>query len=112
MIYLRIERLAVRRGKPKYIDREYSLELSGICAMGIGKMLAATWRTLKLTRKSDREEFFLYMKLVFLGFGIVGVIGFIIYFIASEIELIAGVANANASGATPAIFFHLLSGLL
>ena len=80
--------------------------------MGIGKMLTATWRTLKLTRKSDREEFFLYMKLVFLGFGIVGVIGFIIYFIASEIELIAGVANANASGATPAILFHLLTGVL
>ena len=88
------------------------MELSGIRAMGIGKMLTATWRTLKLTRKSDREEFFLYLKLVFLGFGIVGVIGFIIYFIASEIELVAGVANANAAGAAPAILFHLLSGVL
>jgi protein translocase SEC61 complex gamma subunit len=80
--------------------------------LNLGRTLTATWRTLKLTRKSDREEFFLYMKLVLLGFGIVGTIGFIIYFIASEIELIAGVSGANASGATPAILAHLLSGVL
>ncbi len=81
--------------------------------MNLGRTLTATWRTLKLTRKSDREEFFLYMKLVLLGFGIVGTIGFIIYFIASEIELIAGVSGANAAGAsTGAIFVHLLSGVL
>ena len=80
--------------------------------LNLGRTLTATWRTLKLTRKSDREEFFLYMKLVLLGFGIVGTIGFIIYFIASEIELIAGVSGANASGATPSILAHLLSGVL
>ncbi|MDA4130472.1 MAG: protein translocase SEC61 complex subunit gamma [Thaumarchaeota archaeon] len=80
--------------------------------VNLGRSLAATWRTLKLTRKSDRQEFFLYMKLVLLGFGIVGTIGFVIYFIASEIELIAGVSGANASGATPAILFHFLSSVL
>jgi hypothetical protein len=52
------------------------------------------------------------MKLVLLGFGIVGAIGFVIYFIASEIELLAGVSGANAAGATPAILAHLLSGVL
>ncbi|MDA4111059.1 MAG: protein translocase SEC61 complex subunit gamma [Thaumarchaeota archaeon] len=80
--------------------------------MNLGRALTATWRTLKLTRKSDREEFFLYIKLVLLGFGIVGAIGFVIYFLASEIELLSGVSGANAAGATPAILFHLLSSVL
>jgi protein translocase SEC61 complex gamma subunit len=81
--------------------------------MGLGKWLTAVWRTLKLTRKSDREEFFLYMKLVFLGFAVVGVIGFVIYFFAAEIELFEGVANANPSGAAnPAILFHVLKSVI
>ena len=78
--------------------------------MGLGKALSATWRTLKLTRKSDKEEFFLYMKLVFLGFAIVGVIGFIIYFLAAEFELLAGVTNTSTS--TGAILFNLLKGAI
>ncbi|HYB03198.1 MAG TPA: protein translocase SEC61 complex subunit gamma [Nitrososphaerales archaeon] len=76
----------------------------------VGKWLQAAWRTLKLTRKSDREEFFLYMKLVLIGFGIVGAIGFIIYYLASVIELIAGVASTST--ASTAILFHLLSSVL
>jgi protein translocase SEC61 complex gamma subunit len=79
-------------------------------AISITKWLQATWRVLKLTRKSDREEFFLYMKLVLIGFGIVGAIGFIIYFIASEVELIAGVANTSTT--STAILFHLLGSVL
>ena len=79
--------------------------------MGIGKALQSTWRTLKLTRKSDREEFSLYLKLVFLGFGVVGAIGFVIYFVAAMLMLVAGVSNANPTGqTTPAILFHLLIG--
>jgi protein translocase SEC61 complex gamma subunit len=78
--------------------------------VSIGKWLQAAWRTLKLTRKSDREEFFLYMKLVLIGFGIVGAIGFIIYFIASEVELIAGVADTSTT--TSAILFHWLNSVL
>jgi len=76
----------------------------------ITKWLQATWRTLKLTRKSDREEFFLYMKLVLIGFGIVGAIGFIIYYLASVIELIAGVASTSTT--STAILFHLLHSVL
>jgi len=76
----------------------------------VGKWLQAAWRTLKLTRKSDREEFFLYMKLVLIGFGIVGAIGFIIYYLASVIELIAGVASSSTT--STAILFHLLSSVL
>jgi preprotein translocase subunit Sss1 len=77
--------------------------------MGIMKAFESAWRTLKLTRKSDRKEFFLYLNLVLLGFAIVGAIGFMIYFLASEIELVVGVANANPSGqTTPSILFGLL----
>ena len=78
--------------------------------MSIMTFLAQTWRTLKLTRKSDREEFFLYIKLVLIGFGIVGAIGFIIYYLASVIELISGVTSTSST--TSAILFHLLSGVL
>lgn len=80
--------------------------------MGLGKWLTSVWRTLKLTRKSDREEFFLYMKLVFLGFAVVGIIGFVIYFFAAEIELFEGVANANPSGSNPVILFHFLKSVI
>ncbi|MGI0091698.1 MAG: SecE/sec61-gamma family protein translocase subunit [Nitrososphaerales archaeon] len=74
--------------------------------MGIGRALSRTWRTLKLTRKSDRQEFFLYLKLVVLGFSLVGAIGFVVYFVASMLMLAVGVPNANPSGqTTPAILF-------
>jgi len=66
--------------------------------MGIRSALTATYRTLKLTRKSDREEFMLYIKLVFLGFGIVGAIGFIVYFLASMVMLVAGIHGVNPGG--------------
>jgi preprotein translocase subunit Sss1 len=71
------------------------------------KALESAWRTLKLTRKSDRQEFFLYLRLVLLGFGIVGALGFIVYFVASMIELAAGVSNTTDSGA---ILFGLILG--
>lgn len=63
--------------------------------MGLSSFLSSAWRTLKLTRKSDREEFMLYLKLVCLGFGIVGTIGFIIYFLASTLMLFAGIPNTG-----------------
>ena len=75
--------------------------------MGLGKALESAWRTLKLTRKSDRQEFFLYLKLVLIGFGIVGALGFIVYFVASMIELAAGVGNTTNSGA---ILYGVLFG--
>jgi protein translocase SEC61 complex gamma subunit len=76
----------------------------------IVKALEATWRTLKLTRKSDKEEFLLYLKLVLMGFGIVGAIGFIIYYVASVIELVTGAVSTSTT--TSAILFHLLGGVL
>lgn len=64
--------------------------------MGMGHWLTSAYRTLKLTRKSDREEFMLYMKLVLLGFGLVGAIGFIIYFLAAMLLLVAGVPTTTS----------------
>jgi preprotein translocase subunit Sss1 len=40
----------------------------------------------------------LYLKLVLIGFGIVGTIGFIIYFVAAAILIFAGVGT---TGGTP-----------
>ena len=108
------QQLATSRhvGKPKYDKSRRNRALPpGILTMvDIVKALSQTWRTLKLTRKSDKEEFMLYLKLVLIGFGIVGAIGFIIYYLASVIELIAGVSNTTSTTST--ILFHLLSGVL
>ncbi len=55
--------------------------------MGLGSFLRATTNTLKLARKSDREEFMLYLKLVSLAVGVVGTIGFIIQSIGAFFQL-------------------------
>ena len=45
---------------------------------------------IKLSRKSDREEFFLYLKLVLLGLGVVGIIGFLLKLIQTGLPAIFG----------------------
>ena len=55
--------------------------------MGLKEFLASTWHTLKLAKKSNREEFLLYLKLVFLGLFVVGSLGFLIQFIGALIKL-------------------------
>jgi protein translocase SEC61 complex gamma subunit len=45
---------------------------------------------IRLSRKSDRTEFFLYLKLVTLGLSAVGIIGFIIKLIAAALPGIFG----------------------
>jgi len=45
---------------------------------------------LKMSRKSDREEFFLYLKLVVLGLGVVGIIGFVVKLISAALPGIFG----------------------
>ncbi|MEM0288051.1 MAG: protein translocase SEC61 complex subunit gamma [Nitrososphaerota archaeon] len=42
-------------------------------------------RTLKYSKKSDTEQFSLYLKLVFLGIAVVGGIAFVIHLVASLI---------------------------
>ncbi len=55
--------------------------------MGLGSFMRSAANTLKLARKSDREEFMLYLKLVALGIGVVGTIGFIIQTIGAFLLL-------------------------
>ena len=45
---------------------------------------------IRLSRKSDREEFFLYLKLVALGLGVVGIIGFLVKLISTALPSIFG----------------------
>jgi len=44
-------------------------------------------KTLRLAKKSSKEEYLLYLKLVFAALALVGGIGFIIQFLASLIGL-------------------------
>lgn len=44
----------------------------------------------KLSKKSDREEFMLYLRLVVLGIAVVGTIGFLIKLISSALPAIFG----------------------
>ncbi len=55
--------------------------------LGLKDFIRSAWNTLKLARKSTREEFLLYLKLVFIGLFAVGAIGFLILFVSSLIKL-------------------------
>ncbi|MCL4436754.1 MAG: protein translocase SEC61 complex subunit gamma [Thaumarchaeota archaeon] len=55
--------------------------------MGLGNFARSAVNTLKLARKSDWTEFSLYLKLVILGVGVVGTIGFIIQSIGAFFQL-------------------------
>lgn len=55
--------------------------------MGLGSFARSAVNTMKLAHKSDRAEFMLYLKLVTLGVGVVGSIGFIIQLISSLLQL-------------------------
>ncbi len=45
---------------------------------------------IRLSKKSDREQFVLYLKLVLLGMAVVGTIGFVIKFISVVLPTIFG----------------------
>ncbi len=45
---------------------------------------------IRMSRKSDMEEFFLYLKLVLLGLGAVGVIGFFVKLVSTALPHIFG----------------------
>lgn len=55
--------------------------------MGIKESLHSAINTLKLARKSSREEFLLYLKLVLVGIAIVGALGFIVQFVGALLKL-------------------------
>ncbi len=52
------------------------------------------WRSMasvfRLSKKSDREEFMLYLKLVGLGVLIIGMIGFLIKFVSAAFPTVFG----------------------
>ena len=58
--------------------------------MAARDFLRAMASVIKLSRKSDKEEFFLYLKLVMLGLGVVGIIGFVIKLISAALPGIFG----------------------
>ena len=49
--------------------------------------LRVSINVLKFARKSDRKEFFLYMRLVLLGVSILGSIGYVVQLIGSIFRL-------------------------
>ena len=58
--------------------------------MGVSDFLRSMVSVIRLSRKSDREEFFLYLKLVVLGLGVVGVIGFLVKLMSTALPKIFG----------------------
>jgi protein translocase SEC61 complex gamma subunit len=58
--------------------------------MGARDMVRAMASVFRLSKKSDREEFALYLKLVGLGVLLVGTIGFLIKFVSAALPTIFG----------------------
>jgi protein transport protein SEC61 subunit gamma-like protein len=60
------------------------------CVMGAREFLKSMGSVIRLSKKSDREQFVLYLKLVLLGVAVVGTIGFVIKFISTVLPSIFG----------------------
>lgn len=58
--------------------------------MGARDLFRSMGSVLKLSRKSDREEFMLYLRLVVLGIAVVGTIGFLIKLVSAALPTIFG----------------------
>lgn len=58
--------------------------------MGARDMLKAMASVIRVTKKSDREQFLLYLKLVLLGLAVVGTIGFLIKLLSTALPTIFG----------------------
>jgi protein transport protein SEC61 subunit gamma-like protein len=58
--------------------------------LGARDFLRSMGSVIRLSKKSDREQFVLYLKLVILGVAAVGTIGFIIKFISTALPTIFG----------------------
>ncbi len=61
--------------------------------MGLRSFLAQAAKTLRLASKPGRSELWLSIKICILGIGLVGIVGFVVKFIAS-------VVNPGTSGST------------
>ncbi len=58
--------------------------------MGAREFLRSMGSVIRLSKKSDREQFVLYLKLVLLGVAVVGTLGFLIKFISTVLPTIFG----------------------
>ena len=58
--------------------------------MGARDFLRSMGTVLKLSKKSDKEQFFLYLKLVLLGVGVVGTVGFLIKLLSTVLPTVFG----------------------
>jgi protein transport protein SEC61 subunit gamma and related proteins len=58
--------------------------------MGTREFLKSMGSVIRLSKKSDREQFVLYLKLVLMGVAVVGTLGFIIKFISTVLPSIFG----------------------
>ncbi|MGA2665015.1 MAG: protein translocase SEC61 complex subunit gamma [Nitrososphaerales archaeon] len=58
--------------------------------MSIRDFLKSMGSVIRLSKKSDREQFMLYLKLVLLGVAVVGTLGFLIKFISTALPTIFG----------------------
>ncbi len=58
--------------------------------MGARDLLRSMASVFRLSKKSDREEFMLYLKLVSLGVLLIGMIGFLIKFVSAALPGIFG----------------------
>jgi len=56
----------------------------------VEKRLRAWYSTLRLAKKSSKEDFKIHLRLVLLALGVVGAIGFIIQFVSSLIAFSGG----------------------
>lgn len=56
----------------------------------VEKRLRAMYTTLKLAKKSSKEDFKIHLRLVLLGLAVIGAIGFIIQFVSSLIAFSGG----------------------
>ena len=58
--------------------------------MGVSEFLKSMMSVIRLSKKSDRDQFVLYLKLVLLGVGVVGTIGFLVKFISTVLPTVFG----------------------
>lgn len=58
--------------------------------MSLRDFLKSMGSVIRLSKKSDREQFMLYLKLVLLGVAVVGTMGFLIKFISTVLPTIFG----------------------
>ena len=55
--------------------------------MGLSDFIKSIVQMLRLSKKSGRDEYMLYLKLTLLGVAAVGIVGFIIKIISSVLKL-------------------------